>query len=48
MTKLIEAEALWVPFCRTPYNLITQKYISGLMLNSYIPEIFNPDKITRA
>jgi peptide/nickel transport system substrate-binding protein len=48
MTKLIESEALWVPFCRTPYNLIAQKYISGLMLNSYIPEIFNPDKITRA
>jgi peptide/nickel transport system substrate-binding protein len=48
MTKIIEEDALWVPFCRTPYNFISQKYISGVEQNSYIPYIFNPDKITKA
>jgi peptide/nickel transport system substrate-binding protein len=47
MTTIIEDEALWVPFCRTPYNFVAHKYISGVELNSYIPDIFNPDKITR-
>jgi peptide/nickel transport system substrate-binding protein len=47
MTKIIEDDALWVPFCRTPYNFIAQKYISGVEQNSYIPYIFNPDKITK-
>lgn len=47
ITKTIEDEALWVPLCRTPYNLVMHKDITGLELDSYIPEIFTANKIKR-
>lgn len=47
MTKLIEDEALWVPFCRTPYNFIAHNYIDGVDQNSYIPYIFVPNEIKK-
>ena len=47
ITEIIEDEALWVPLCRTPQNMVMQAYIDGIEQDSYIPYIFTPNKITR-
>ncbi len=47
VSKIIEDEALWVPLCRRPENMITQKAIDGIVQNSYLPYIFKPDAIKR-
>lgn len=48
VSKLIMDEALWVPLCRRPDNTVTQKYIDGVVQNSYLPYIFDADAIKRA
>ena len=47
ITEIIEDEALWVPLCRTPQNMVMHGYIDGVEQDSYIPYIFTPNKITR-
>jgi peptide/nickel transport system substrate-binding protein len=40
-------EALWVPLCRRPENMISQKGIDGFVQNSYLPYIFDAATIKR-
>ncbi|CAA0131875.1 putative D,D-dipeptide-binding periplasmic protein DdpA [Mycolicibacterium vanbaalenii] len=47
ITDIVQDEALWVPLCRTPQNMVTQADIDGVEQDSYIPYIFRPNKITR-
>ena len=47
ITEIIEDEALWVPLCRTPQNMVMHAYLDGVEQDSYIPYIFTPNKITR-
>jgi peptide/nickel transport system substrate-binding protein len=47
ITELIEDEALWVPLCRRPENMISQNDIDGFVQNSYIPYIFDATAIKR-
>ena len=47
MTEIIEDEALWVPLCRIPQNMVMQSYIEGVQQDSYIPYVFAPQKISR-
>jgi peptide/nickel transport system substrate-binding protein len=45
-TELIIGEAIWIPFCLQPFSVIAHKYIGGIELNSYYPEI--PSAIKKA
>lgn len=47
ITELIEDEALWVPLCRRPENMISHKGIDGIVQNSYLPSIFDAGAIKR-
>lgn len=47
ITDILEDEALWVPLCRMPQNMVTHAYIDGVEQDSYIPYVFTPNKITR-
>jgi peptide/nickel transport system substrate-binding protein len=47
ITSLIEDEALWVPLCRRPENMIAHKGIDGIVQNSYLPSIFDAGTIKR-
>jgi peptide/nickel transport system substrate-binding protein len=47
ITEIIRDEALWVPLCRIPQNMVAHAYIDGVEQDSYIPYIFTPNKISR-
>ena len=47
ITELIRDEALWVPLCRIPQNMVMHAYVDGVEQDSYIPYVFSPNKITR-
>jgi peptide/nickel transport system substrate-binding protein len=46
-TELIISEAIWIPFCGQPFSVISHKYVGGIELNSYYPEIFKPSAIKK-
>jgi peptide/nickel transport system substrate-binding protein len=46
-TELIIEEAIWIPFCLQPFSVISHKYLGGIELNSYYPEIFKPSAIKK-
>ncbi len=48
ITELVRDEALWVPLCRIPQNMVMHAYIDGVEQDSYIPYVFfAPHKISR-
>ncbi|GFH04705.1 ABC transporter substrate-binding protein [Mycolicibacterium hippocampi] len=47
ITELVRDEALWVPLCRIPQNMVMHAYVDGIEQDSYIPYVFSPNKITR-
>lgn len=47
ITELVRDEALWVPLCRIPQNMVMHAYIDCVEQDSYIPYVFAPRKITR-
>ncbi|GAB7005536.1 ABC transporter substrate-binding protein [Nocardioides sp. AN3] len=47
-TKLLEDDAIYIMLCNTPYPIIAQKDITGIVLDSDYPEIFDSSKIRRS
>lgn len=48
ITDILRDEALWVPLCRVPQNMVAQAYIGGVEQDSYLPYVFNSATIRRA
>jgi peptide/nickel transport system substrate-binding protein len=47
LTEILRDEALWIPFCPRPDNLILHNYLGGLRQNSYLPYVFTANRLRR-
>lgn len=46
-TQLLEDDAIYIMLCNTPYPIIARKDLTGIVLDSDYPEIFDSSKIKR-